>query len=74
MKLPLKEEMKNVPLFRTSENTAYGVWISCDKSFIDSTLRPRLIALESITGIELPTGLYTFWQDNGEAFDNSSKL
>lgn len=74
IKLPLKEEKKNVPLFCVSENTAYGVWISRDKSFVNSTFRPRLIALGSVTGIELPISPYTFWRDNGEAFNNSSEL
>lgn len=74
MELPLKEEKKNVPLFRASENTAYGVRVSRDKSLVDSTLRPRLISLGSVTGIELPTGPYTFRPGNGEALDNSSEL
>lgn len=60
MELPLKEKMKNVPLFCASENTAYEVQISLDKVLADSTFRPRLINLGSVTGIELPTGPYTF--------------
>lgn len=74
MELPLKEEKKNFSLFRASENTAYKVRISHDKALADSTLRSRLITLGSITGIELPTGSYTFRRGNGEALDNSSEL
>lgn len=71
--VPLKETMHDVPLFRRSKPTANGVRISDDEALPDSTLRSRMTTLGSVTGIELPTGLYTFRRGNSEALDNSSK-
>ena len=71
--LPLKEEMKAVPLFRRCKSTVHGVQISDEEALADSTLRPQMITLGSITGMELPTGPYTFRRGNGEALDNSSE-
>ena len=71
--LPLKEEMKAVPLFRRCKSTVHGVQISDEEALADSTLRPQMITLGSITSMELPTGPYTFRRSNGEALDNSSE-
>ena len=73
LSLPLKEEMKAVPLFRRCKSTVRGVRISDEEALADSTLRPQMITLGSITGMELPTGPYTFRRGNGEALDNSSE-
>lgn len=70
--LPLKETILHVPLFRRSKFTMKGVGILDDKALPDSTLRSRMITLGSVTGMELPTGPYTFRRGNGEALDNSS--
>lgn len=43
------------------------------EALADSTLRPQMINLGSVTGMELPTGPYTFRRGNGEALDNSSE-
>lgn len=72
LSIPLKETMLHVPLFRRSEFTVNGVRISDDKALPDSILRSRMITLGSVTGMELPTGPYTFRHGNGEALDNSS--
>ena len=40
----------------------------------DEEFRPQMITLGSVTGMELPTGPYTFRRGNGEALDNSSEL
>lgn len=71
--MPLKEEMGHIPLFRRSENTVNGIRISNDQALPDSALRSWMVKLGSITGMELPTGPYTFRRGNGEALDNSSK-
>lgn len=65
--------MHDVPLFRRSKPTVNGVRISDDEALPDSTLRSRMINLGSVTGMELPTGLYTFRRGNSEALDNSSE-
>ena len=70
--LPLKEEMMERPLFRRCKNTVQGIQIS-EQALADTTLRPQMINLGSITGMELPTGPYTFRRGNGQALDNSSK-
>ena len=71
--VPLKEEMGHIPLFRRSENTVNGIRISNDQALPDRALRPWMVKLGSVTGMELPTGPYTFRRGNGEALDNSSK-
>lgn len=58
--LPLKETILHVPLFRRSKFTVNGVRILDDKALPGSTLRLRIIILGSVTGMEFPTGLYTF--------------
>ena len=73
LKLPLKETMKALPLFRRCKNTVNGVRISDEDVLADSTLRPQMINLGSITVMELPTGPCTFRRGSGEALDNSSK-
>ena len=71
--LPLKEEMAERPLFRRCRNTARNVQISEEEPLADTTLRPQMTNLGTITGMELPTGPYTFRRGNGQALDNSSK-
>ena len=70
--VPLKEEMAERPLFRRCKNTIKSIQISEEEALADSTLRPQMINLGSITGMELPTGPYTFRRGNGQALDNSS--
>jgi len=65
--------MQATPLFRRCKSTVNGVRISEEEGLADSTLRPQMITLGSITGMELPTGPYTFRRGNGEALDNSSE-
>ena len=60
-------------LFRRCKNAVRGVQISEEEALADTTLRRQMTALGSITGMELPTGLYTFRRGNGQALDNSSK-
>ena len=71
--VPLKEEMAKRPLFRRCKNTVKSVQISDEQALADSTLRPQMTNLGSITGMELPTGPYTFRRGNGQALDNSSR-
>ncbi len=71
--LPLKEEMAERPLFRRCRNTVRNVHISEEEPLADTTLRPQMTNLGVITGMELPTGPYTFRRGNGQALDNSSK-
>ena len=71
--IPLKEEMAERPLFRRCKSTATSLQISDDKALADTTLRPQMTNLGVITGMELPTGPYTFRRGNGQALDNSSK-
>jgi len=73
LELPIKEEMQSVPLFRRCKSILNGVGISDKEALADSTLRPQMIKLGSVTGMELPTGPYTFRRGNGEALDNSSE-
>ncbi|MCJ1275146.1 hypothetical protein MMC21_002946 [Puttea exsequens] len=65
--VPLKEEMAERPLFRRCQNAASGVQNSEEEALTDTTLRRQMTALGSITGIELPTGPYTFRRGNGQA-------
>jgi len=71
--VPLKEEMAERPLFRRCKNTVRSLQISEDHALADTTLRPQMTDLGVITGMELPTGPYTFRRGNGQALDNSSK-
>ncbi len=73
LELPIKEEMQSVPLFRRCKSILNGVGISDKEALADSTLRPQMINLGSVTGMELPTGPCTFRRGNGEALDNSSE-
>ena len=72
--IPLREEMAERPLFRRCKSTVNSVQISEDKALADTTLRPQMTNLGVITGMELPTGPYTFRRGNGQALDNSSKF
>lgn len=65
--------MAERPLFRRCKNAVRGVQISEAEALADTTLRRQMTALGSITGIELPTGSYTFRRGNGQALDNSSE-
>jgi len=71
--VPLKEELAEIPLFRRCKSTVHCVQISEDEALADHTLRSQMINLGSMTGMELPTGPYTFRRGNGQALDNSSK-
>lgn len=71
--VPLKEEIAERPLFRRCKNTVQSIQISEEQALPDTTLRPQMTNLGSITGMELPTGLYTFRRGNRQALDNSSK-
>ena len=71
--VPLKEEMAERPLFRRCKNTVESIQIFEEQALADSTLRPQMINLGSIIGMELPTGPYIFRRGNGQALDNSSK-
>ena len=73
LSLPLKEEVTAVPLFRRCRSTVRGVQISDVEALADSTHRLQMITLGSITGMELPTGPYTFRRGNSEARNNSSE-
>ena len=72
LELPFKEEVQGVPVFRRCKSTIHGVRVSEAEALADTTLRPQMISLGSVTGMELPTGPYTFRRGNGEALDNSS--
>ena len=71
--VPLKEEMAERPLFRRCKNAVRGVQILEEEALADTTLRRQMTNLGSITGMELPTGPYTFRRGNGQALDNSSE-
>ena len=71
--VPLKEEIAERPVFRRCKNIVRGVQISKDEALTDNTLRSQMTDLGSLTGMELPTGPYTFRRGNGQALDNSSK-
>ena len=71
--MPLKEEMVERLLFRRCKNAVRGVRISEEEALADTTLRRQMTTLGSITGMELPTGPYTFRRGNRQALDNSSK-
>ena len=71
--VPLKEEIAERPLFRRYINRVEGKQISEELALANTTLRPQMTNLGIITGIELPTGLYTFRRSNGQALDNSNK-
>ncbi len=71
--LPLKEGLAEIPLFRRCKSNVHGVQISEDEVLAYHTLRSQMIDLGTMTGMELPTGPYTFRRGNGQALDNSSK-
>lgn len=71
--VPLKEEMAGRPLFRRCKSIVRSVQISEEEALADTTLRPQMTNLGSITGMELPTIPYTFRRGNGQALDNSSE-
>ncbi|KAL8809671.1 MAG: hypothetical protein Q9223_007893, partial [Gallowayella weberi] len=48
-------------------NTVGGIQISEEQALADTTLRPQMTNLGIITGMELPTGPYTFRRGNGQA-------
>ena len=73
LRLPLKEEFAERPLFRRCKSTINGTQMSDEAPLPDHTLRQQLYDLGVITGMELPTGPYVFRRGNGQALDNSSK-
>lgn len=72
LELPFKQEVQGMPVFRRWESTIHGAQISEAKALAYTTLRPQMVDLGTITGMELPTNPYTFRRGNGEALDNSS--
>ncbi|KAI9888214.1 MAG: hypothetical protein M1814_001087 [Vezdaea aestivalis] len=73
-KVPFKDEILDVPVFRRSVRTILGVTISKTAALADGWLRSHMYTLGNVTGIDLPTGPYTFRRGNGEALDNSSYI
>jgi hypothetical protein len=71
-RLPIKDEMAEVPLFRRLERTVQGFQVSEDAGATDTWLRESMAKLGAITGFELPVGPYCFRRGAGEALDNSS--
>ncbi|KAL8626093.1 hypothetical protein Q9189_008226 [Teloschistes chrysophthalmus] len=69
--VPLKEDIAERSLFRRCRNSVEGIQIPKEHALADTTLRPQITNLGSITGMELPTGPYTFRRGNGQALDNS---
>ncbi|KAI4086415.1 MAG: hypothetical protein L6R37_008419 [Teloschistes peruensis] len=72
--VPLKEEMAERPLFRRCKNTVGGIQISEEQVLADTALPTQMTNLGIITGMELPTGPYTFRRGNGQTLDNSSEI
>ncbi|MCJ1473139.1 hypothetical protein MMC13_001790 [Lambiella insularis] len=70
--VPWKEGKLKTPIFRRSLQTVSGNRISPDEFWTTGVLHSRMVTLGNITGIELPTGAYTFRRGNGESLDNSS--
>lgn len=58
--VPLKEEMAERPLFRRCKNTVESIQVSEEQVLADTTLRPQVTNLGSVTGMELPTVSYIF--------------
>ena len=47
--------------------------MSKEEALADIILRPQMTNLGNITGMELPTGPYTFRRGNGQALDDNNK-
>ena len=73
LEIPWKNFMLDFHLFAQSCPTARGVEISGEKPISAGTLRQRMLDLGVVTGMELPTGAYTFRRGNAEALDCSSE-
>ncbi|KAH7025326.1 hypothetical protein B0J12DRAFT_705182 [Macrophomina phaseolina] len=69
LRLPWKEEMLEVPIFRKSCRTVRGIEIS-QEPLPDSTVRPWLRKLGEITGMEKICHPYILRYAAGKAFDN----
>lgn len=72
LELPFRQEVQGMPVFRRWKSTIHGPQISETEALAYTTLRPQMVNLGTITGMELPTNPYTFRRGNGEALDNSS--
>ena len=64
----------NRPIFRRTEQTVRGTQISKCEPWTATSLSARLKRVGIVTGMDLPTGAYTFRRGNGEALDSSSKF
>jgi Protein of unknown function (DUF3435) len=72
-RMPWKDEMEDVYLFRKSVRTAFGVELS-DSQLPYNALRTRLLKVGELTNFALPVGAYCFRRGNAEALDSSSKF
>jgi Protein of unknown function (DUF3435) len=73
LRVPWKENMDDVYLFRKPERTAIGVELS-DEQLPYHTLRQCLLKVGELTNFELPLGAYGWRRGNGEGLNSSSKL
>ncbi|KAI9893013.1 MAG: hypothetical protein M1814_000897 [Vezdaea aestivalis] len=73
-RVPFKDSILNVPIFRRSQQTIYGTSISANDPMTYATLHAQIQTLGGVTGIDLPTGAYAFRRGSGEALDNSSHI
>lgn len=69
-RLPWKEEVLDLPIFRKSQQTVYGIEIS-NKPLPDSVVRPWLRKLGEITGMKKICHPYVLRYAAGKAFDSS---
>jgi len=72
-RMPWKDAMEDVYLFRKSVRTAFGVELS-DEHLPYNALRTRLLKVGELTGFALPVGAYCFRRGNGEGLDSSGKF
>ena len=73
--LPLvwDEDWLKRPIFRRSARTVQGIRISESEPWTPGILNKSLKSVGVVTGMDLPTGAYTFCRGNGEALENSGK-
>ncbi|GME38370.1 hypothetical protein MMC13_007471 [Neofusicoccum parvum] len=72
-RLPWKEEVLDLPIFRKSHHTVYGMEIS-NKPLPDSVVRPWLRKLGEITGMKKICHPYVLRYAAGKAFDSRDKI
>jgi Protein of unknown function (DUF3435) len=73
LRMPWKDEMEDVYVFRKSVRTEFGVELS-DAQLPYNILRTRLLKVGELTNFAFPVGAYCFRRGNGEALDSSSKF